>query len=111
MSRFGPCDMAEAMQKYTQALHKKGPYDRICFDVLMPVMDGFEVLKQICQCEDEIHLDKDERAKIIMITTFSDKKTVDRALQMGCNSYIVKPFSHKKLLHKVQNLGLLPVDY
>jgi len=63
----------------------------IILDLNMPKKDGFEVLENI-KCNDLL------RSIPVIILTSSDRdKDIKRAYQLGCNCYIVKPVSSKKL--------------
>jgi two-component system chemotaxis response regulator CheY len=111
---YGECDMAqtgmEAIDKFTQAFLYHNPYNLICLDILLPGMDGFEVLHSIRKFEDEINLSPESRVKVIMISTFNDQSTVRRARTAGCDRYIAKPFSMKKILEEIQSLGLIETE-
>lgn len=52
-------------------------------DIIMPGMDGIEILKQIRDIDKEIH--------IVIISGFNDKKTANTTLKLGADDYIVKP--------------------
>jgi two-component system sensor histidine kinase/response regulator len=72
------------------------PPDLILLDLLMPVMDGFEVCRQI----------KAEPAwreiPIIFLSAADDKELVVRALDLGGTDFITKPFSHAELMCRVR---------
>jgi DNA-binding response OmpR family regulator len=61
--------------------------DMVILDVMMPVMDGWTVLKEIRETS---------RVPIIMLTAKGE--TIDRVsgLEMGADDYIVKPFEMKR---------------
>ena len=70
-------------------------------DIEMPRMDGFEVATLVRH---------DERLKdvpIIMITSRTGKKHRDRALSIGVNEYLGKPFQEKELLETIEKMTLL----
>ncbi len=74
--------------------------DLVLLDVMMPEFSGFDVL-------DAIRNDKDSKVRaipVLMITAKSTTEDVDRALELGATSYIVKPFRPAKLVEKVQEL-------
>ena len=52
LSQYGECDVAvdgmEAVDAFLMALEDGKPYDLICLDIMMPVMDGFQALVGIC---------------------------------------------------------------
>lgn len=51
LSTFGECDVTvdgmEAIDAYLMALEEDNPYDLVCLDVMMPIMDGYQALKNI----------------------------------------------------------------
>ena len=78
MSAYGDCDGTvdgmEAVEAYMMALEDKQPYDLICLDVMMPVMDGYQVLNTIRNMEKQRGIEGDDRVKIIMMTALNEKK-------------------------------------
>ena len=71
--------------------------DLLLLDIMMPHMSGFEVLESVRSLPDA-HLSS---IPIVMITAKSLDVDVDRALKLGANSYIVKPFRADALKEKV----------
>lgn len=67
--------------------------DLILLDVMMPVMDGMEALK-------EIRLTK--KIPVIMVTAKSDESDRIQGLKLGADDYIIKPFSPRELLARVE---------
>ena len=66
----------------------------VLLDLMMPVMDGFEVLETVCNDED--------LRKIPIIVLTSDKSAELQALQMGAADFITKPFdAHEVILARV----------
>ena len=97
-------DGGEVLSEYRRALTEDEPYDLICLDVLMPIMSGLEVLKQIRQ-EDEIRGRSGKRStKIIITTGAGDKATVDQAFSNSCDAFITKPINSEDLIAIVQCL-------
>jgi len=66
--------------------------DLILCDIMMPQMDGYEFLKIIKQ---EYQL---ASIPFIFFTAYSEKKDIERGLQMGATDYIVKPFEPDQLV-------------
>ena len=112
LSPHGNCEVAanglEAMEAFHKAYADKRAYDLICLDIMMPRMDGLEVLYQIRQLEGKRGIDDQNRVKIIMTTALSDRKNVMRAVLGRCEAYLVKPIGKETLLEKLESLGLLP---
>jgi CheY-like chemotaxis protein len=71
--------------------------DLILLDIMMPHMSGFEVLQALRVFPGE----NSKYLPIIMITAKSLDGDIDRALDLGANSYIVKPFRANTLLEQV----------
>jgi len=69
--------------------------DIILLDIVMPVMDGIEFLKEIKNKPAYINL------PIIILTTDDSKK--NEALSLGANDVIIKPISPVTLLEKIEN--------
>jgi len=72
--------------------------DMILLDIEMPRMDGFEVATQVR------HNNRLKQIPIIMITSRTGEKHRERALEIGVNDYMGKPFQEKELLDKMQKL-------
>jgi len=70
--------------------------DLILLDIMMPQMDGYEV----CQ---KLKLDEETKdIPVIFLTALSDKKNIEKGYALGGLDYIVKPFSPKELLLKIE---------
>ncbi len=111
LSPLGVCHIAidgvEAMAAYLQALEAGEPYDLICLDIMMPNMDGQEVLAKIREIEKERLIGGSDIAKIIMVTALDDPKNIMKALVKGsCEAYLVKPIEYEKLITELKKLDL-----
>jgi DNA-binding response OmpR family regulator len=69
----------------------------ILLDLMMPRMDGLEVLRELRKDLDGSPI------PIIMVTTRGEEKHVSEAFSHGCTDYIVKPINGIELLAKVRN--------
>ncbi len=67
--------------------------DLILLDVLMPGLDGWEVLSRIRQMTD---------TPVIMLTVLSGNENEVRALRNGADDYIIKPFNVNALLARAE---------
>lgn len=61
---------------------EENPVDLILLDILLPNLDGFEVLKRIRESGNEV--------TIIMATNLSQSEDKQKALDLGANDYLVK---------------------
>jgi chemosensory pili system protein ChpA (sensor histidine kinase/response regulator) len=78
-------------------LHEQKP-DIILLDVEMPRMDGFEFASIVRNDDDFQHL------PIIMITSRTGQKHRERALEIGVNAYLGKPYQEQELVSEMQKL-------
>ncbi|HKU46952.1 MAG TPA: response regulator [Burkholderiales bacterium] len=72
--------------------------DLVLLDVMLPKMDGFEVLRR---------MRADARTKalpVIMVTSFSRDKDAQRGRELGANDYIVKPLMELDFLKRVEHI-------
>lgn len=72
--------------------------DLIISDVMMPEMNGFELLQ---------NLKKDERLRsipTIFLTALADIEDKMKSLTIGVNDYLVKPFEQDELIIRIKNL-------
>ncbi|MCJ8269013.1 MAG: DNA-binding response regulator, partial [Psychrosphaera sp.] len=72
--------------------------DLIISDVMMPVMDGFEVAKNLREQECTSHI------PLILLTAKDDVDSRMQGWQQNIDDYIAKPFHQRELLIRVQNL-------
>ncbi len=71
--------------------------DLILLDILMPYMDGLELISEI---------KKDDRLKdipIILLTNLSQKSDIEKGLELGANDYLIKShFTPSEVLEKAR---------
>ncbi|WP_263833882.1 response regulator [Sulfurospirillum oryzae] len=70
-------------------------YDVVLLDIMMPQMNGLDVLKTL--------LEKAPELKIIMMTAYSTLDKVLKSHREGATHYIMKPFSSMKALEEKIN--------
>lgn len=75
--------------------------DAILLDWNMPVMDGYEFLKQLRRMPDG------SGPKVVFCTTENDVAHIARALHAGADEYIMKPFDREIMSAKFQEVGLV----
>lgn len=74
---------------------RNGAFDLVLLDVMMPEMDGYEVLKRM-------KADKDlRRIPVIMVSAQTELDTVVRCIEMGAEDYLPKPFNPTLLQARV----------
>ena len=70
--------------------------DLVLLDLMMPVLDGFEVLKQV-KADDNLR-----DTPIIIISAEHDSKSVVKGIKQGAEDYMTKPITAANLLKKVK---------
>ncbi len=73
----------------------------VILDIMMPVKDGFQVLKEIRG---------DYKLPVIMLTAKEEEVDKVLGLELGADDYVVKPFSMRELMARVK-ANLRRVDY
>lgn len=82
--------------KEALSLAQKNVYDIIIMDIMMPIMDGIEALKNIR----EIGID----TPVILLTAKSQIDDKVNGLDSGANDYLAKPFNKNELLARIRAL-------
>ena len=72
--------------------------DIIISDIMMPVMDGHELLRQLRASDETNHI------PVVMLTAVSNDESKIESMRTGAESYIVKPFNSELLKARVANL-------
>lgn len=80
----------DAIKKHKPAL--------ILLDIMMPILDGLEVLKRVKESPEV------SRIPIIMFTAVAENKMVVESSKLGADDYIIKPFQSSVLITKVRDL-------
>lgn len=100
------CDTAvdgkEAMDKYLTSLDEERPYDIIFLDIMMPRMNGIEVMEQIRDRELESGVLGADAVNIVMTTAVDDEQKIFDAHVTGCFNYLIKPLSKKSVIEQIK---------
>lgn len=73
-----------------------GVYDGVILDVMMPKMDGFDVLSKV--------RNEGCNVPIIMLTAKSETDDKINGLDLGADDYLAKPFEMKELLARIRSI-------
>jgi DNA-binding response OmpR family regulator len=71
-------------------------YDLIILDILLPKMDGFEILKRL--------RGTGVQTPVIFLTARGKEKDIVQGLDLGADDYISKPFSFNELLARIRTI-------
>ncbi len=74
--------------------------DAILLDWNMPVMDGFDFLRELRK------LPGGSKPKVVFCTTENDVAHIARAMHAGADEYIMKPFDKQIVQSKFEDIGL-----
>lgn len=76
---------------------EKTDYDLMLLDHFMPKISGIQTVSIVRTSP------KFKKLKILMLTSLSVTKDVDEAFEAGIDGYIIKPFTMKHLIGKVED--------
>ncbi|MDD2536649.1 MAG: heavy metal response regulator transcription factor [Macromonas bipunctata] len=82
----------------TDGLHsaRQGGYDLLILDVMLPGLNGWQVLQRLRQQGDEV--------PVLFLTARDAVEDRVKGLELGADDYLVKPFSFAELLARVRTL-------
>ena len=81
-----------------QMIATMSPPDLVVLDVMLPYIDGFQLLGQIRGRKEW------EKVPVIMLTAKSQENEIVRALEAGATDYVVKPFQPNELLARIRRV-------
>jgi two-component system response regulator (stage 0 sporulation protein F) len=67
-------------------------------DIMMPGMNGIELLKSIKQ--------RNQALPVLLITGYAGKVNINNAMEAGADGYISKPFKNIQIIQKLKELGI-----
>ncbi|WP_420264322.1 response regulator [Candidatus Magnetominusculus dajiuhuensis] len=111
LADYADCDVVvnglEVIEAFTMAHEQKRPYELLCLDIMMPVMDGCEALMQIRKMETVMNISPDDRVKVIMVTAVDRPNEILQSYNGDCSAYMIKPINKKALINQIKEIGLL----
>lgn len=111
LSQYGECDVVvdgkEAVEYFVTALENNEPYDLACLDILVPVMDGHQVLKQIRKIESQRNIPQGDRIKAIMTSKQGLNHAPEKLYGADDEMFLIKPFDEGELQAVLKQLGLV----
>lgn len=106
---IGHCDTAadgyQALAAFVRSRSEGTPYDLICLDIIMPEIDGLQVLRQIRAIEAENAIVFPNSVRVIMVSSMSDLEHIMMSFDSRCEAYMIKPFERQQLLDQLSFLG------
>ena len=89
-------EMAAGGQEALQRLGAE-PFDLVLLDIMMPEMNGYEVLERL-KADPEL-----QHIPVIMITALNEMESVVRCIEMGAEDHLPKPFNATLLRARVES--------
>ncbi|GAV25644.1 sporulation transcription factor Spo0A [Carboxydothermus islandicus] len=71
--------------------------DIVVLDIIMPHLDGIGVLEKLTEVDD--------RPKVILLTAFGQESITQKAVELGADYYILKPFDFSVLAARIRQLA------
>ncbi len=114
MENFGECESVDngkdAVAMFHNAHQQGTPFSLIMLDLDMPDLDGLQVLSEIITAQTKLGVPKSQKAKVLMVSSSTDKDLVLRCIQSGCDDFIAKPFGINIVSKKLSTLGVHPIN-
>lgn len=109
LQQFGHVDVAtqgfQALRLFRTSLVRE-PYTVIFLDILMPVLDGVELLALFRQLEPELSVER-ARTPVVVVSSLVDRAFVsDPGLRAACEGYLCKPVDLYELADMLRSLGV-----
>jgi len=96
---LGGCEVVEATCGFdAMRLLPRGPYDLIVTDINMPDINGLELIRFIRKSAHH------STTPLVVISTLRGEHDADRALALGANVYLPKPFTAEQIRQTCQKL-------
>lgn len=112
LEQYGECDITvnglEAVDAFLMAMEDDEKYDMAVLDVMMPMLDGYQVLDTIRKLEKDRDVPVNERVKVIMTTALNEEGNVRKAMEIGCDAYVGKPVNVDKFTVLMEKFGFKP---
>ena len=97
----------EAIAAFEAALEENRPFTAVFMDILLPGIDGNEVVQALRRLENN-HSGAVEPFKLLMISVLTDTRNVSESFFHGrADAYLPKPLRRETLLTKLTALGLI----
>jgi two-component system chemotaxis response regulator CheY len=110
LAEYGVCDMAEdgieGLSAVLRSIEDDTPYDAIFLDIMMPKLEGQQVLQKIRELEEAKNIVPPNTVKVIMASALGDSENIMEAFKSQADAYLVKPVLRDKLISTMKKAGL-----
>ncbi|MGE5856465.1 MAG: response regulator [Syntrophaceae bacterium] len=112
LDQIGECRIVSggrtALDSFQSALDQGKPFDLLLLDIMVPEINGIDVLKKVRTIERSRGIHDRNRAKVIITSSLSDARNMEQARSAESDGYLVKPVNRAKLFSTIRTMGLLP---
>jgi two-component system, chemotaxis family, chemotaxis protein CheY len=106
---FGETEIAmdgeEAFRLFQEAHSADHPFAVIFLDIMMPKLDGRQLLKMIRAWESENIPYGLNEVKIVMVSAYDSKENILSSFKDGCEYFLVKPITQSKVREIMTEMG------
>ena len=94
-----------AVDEAVRAMDEKNLFDLICLDIMMARLDGYKTLEAIREAENKYVVNKENRAKVIMISALDEVALDNIQVCSDYDAYICKPIVMDKFQKLLSKMG------
>jgi DNA-binding response OmpR family regulator len=98
LERIGPKPLIAETGTGALAILEREPIDLLILDLMLPDLDGFEILRQVR--EDG----RFQQMPILILSAKADPDTISRGFELGADAYLTKPYLPNTLVSRVKTL-------
>jgi two-component system chemotaxis response regulator CheY len=95
LSKYSPCDEAvdgvAALEAWKRAHEEGSPYDIVFLDIMLPIMNGQDVLKAMREWEYARGIPAEKSCGIIIMSALREPGSVVESFGNQCDGYLIKP--------------------
>ncbi len=91
------CGVVHNGKRALEEIENQQP-DLLLLDLIMPVLDGISVLKNLQTCPPAKHL------RILVMSAVDETTVIDKAMEIGADYFVIKPMDFEELLYRVRML-------
>lgn len=95
------------LQMFRDALENNVRFDLIFLDIMLPGMNGLDVLRKVRQAEGCQEIHAADRVKVVMTTGLEDSGNILDAFRKHCDAYLIKPLKADEINETLIELGLV----
>lgn len=111
LRQHGECiiatDGAEGLALLRDSIQVRSRFDLVCLDVMMPLIDGHDVLTALRLMEEQAQRPADQCSRVIMVTAMDDSANLMQAFKEQCDAYVVKPVTVERITAELRKLHLI----